>query len=212
MNYKKLDIESLPCSLKEELLLEFHATIKEQTPFVNYRQLYENKNKNSIGYIENTSAYEKQLGGECAFIKFYVVKKQLLDKLKNFYRDKNEFLANCGYCFQLVSGNHYMSPHIDPPTHRTESVIYVLSPGDSPAVTTWYKPKKEFSHLEVTHSVCIPFDRLEVIEEMTASPDSWYWYNVSVPHSVTNLSGNRMFLHSYSYVSANNNLIEISRG
>ena len=197
MNYKKLNIESLPCSLKEELLLDFHATIKEQPPFVDYRQIYENKNKNSIGYIENPSAYEKQLGGECAFIKFYVVKNQLLDKLRNFYRGKNEFLANCGYCFQLVSGSHYMSPHIDPPKHRTESMVYVLSQGNTPAITTWYKSKKEFEHLEIRHSVSIPFEHLDPIEEVTAQTDTWYWYNVSVMHSVTNLSGDRMFLQAF---------------
>jgi hypothetical protein len=197
MNYKKLNIESIPTDLKDELLLEFHISIKEQTPFVDYRQVYENKNKNSIGYIEDSKAYETQLGGECAFIKFYVIKNHLLEKLRHFYKGKNEFLANCGYCFQLVGGGHYMAPHIDPPKHRTESMVYVLSPGNTPAVTTWYKPKEEFSHLEVTHSVCIPFDRLDAVEEITAETDTWYWYNVSAPHSVTNLSGHRMFLQSY---------------
>ncbi len=197
INYKKLILDKIPENLKLSLIKEFEVSIKYQKPFVEYYQTYETKDKTSLAFIEDHVKYLSVLGGDSASIKFFPASPLLIRQLHSFYKDKDEFLSRCGYCYQLVSGGSYMIPHIDPPKHRTQSMVYVLSQGDTPAVTTWYKSKKEFEHLIVPHSVSIPFEHLDPIEELVAEPDMWYWYNVSVMHSVTNLSGNRMFLQAY---------------
>jgi len=197
MNFRKFDIDSIPEDLKQSLTREFMFSIKHQTPFVDYSQIYETVDKTSIAYIEDSESYIKNLGGNSASIKFFTISPILVKKLQNFYKNKDSFLSQCGYCYQLVNGGNYMIPHIDPPKHRTESMVYVLSQGNTPAITTWYKSKKEFEHLEIRHSVSIPFEHLDPIEEVTAQTDTWYWYNVSVMHSVTNLSGDRMFLQAF---------------
>jgi hypothetical protein len=197
MLYEKLNIKQLDLDLKLACIDEFNRQILNTNPFVHYSQIYETVNTNSIAFVLDAESYIKTCGADSATIKFYTISANLENDIKKFYSDHK--LGNCGFCFQLVSGSHYMAPHIDPPKHRHDSVSYVLYQGDTPAVTTWYKSKKEYEHLEMSHSVCIPFDKLDPIAEYIAQPDTWYWYDVSVPHSVTNLTGNRMFLQAYNF-------------
>lgn len=97
-------------------------------------------------------------------------------------------------------GTHFM-PHVDYKTQVSLNLYLRTGLG----VSTWYQPKKEFAHLQKKSLSDLReneypsfgqylYDRLEVIESTIFEENSWYLVKASVPHSVVDIKGSRIFI------------------
>ncbi|MGE0631858.1 MAG: hypothetical protein AB7O96_05595 [Pseudobdellovibrionaceae bacterium] len=85
-------------------------------------------------------------------------------------------------------------PHVDYKT-KVSLNLYLKT---NPAVSTWYKPKREFEYLieDSAHPSYGQYllSRLDLIESAVFEEGGWYLLNASIPHSVEQISGSRIFV------------------
>ncbi len=84
----------------------------------------------------------------------------------------------------IVNGTHLV-PHID--EKRTRAVNYVIETGGSNVITSFYKVKKKYQHLEATTRTYIPRHKLTTIEKITIKKESWHSLAVQNIHDVRNI-------------------------
>ncbi len=166
MFFKKLDLPSIPENLKKEIIKDFEKSYKNPPPV-------------------SFDLYKKDSGS----VSIYPMSTHLQMLLSRIY--KNTILDNYIFTFQVVEGGEYVSPHIDPDTHRSEAYYYILNKGDTPAKTVWYK---NLSDEKLNQAIAINYDNLEIVDELVAENDNWYWFKLNEIHSVENLSGRRLMI------------------
>lgn len=179
MFFKKLDFPKIPESLKNELFEDFESMYKNP-PSVNF-DLYA-KDQTLLTQLDNL--------GPSGHVKIYPIVTALQKKLSILYR--NTVLDNYIFTYQVVEGGNYVSPHIDPETHRHDAYYYILSTGDTAARTVWYKQVNE--NTELKQAVGITYDNIIPVAEVTAEQDNWYWFKLDEIHSVENLAGRRIMI------------------
>lgn len=91
----------------------------------------------------------------------------------------------------MMSNGNVVPPHVD--ESRSKAVNYLLETGGS-ASTTFYKPKHEYSNLEITPQIVIPYTRLDVVETAIIPERSWHELTVTSIHGVENLTARRIAL------------------
>lgn len=179
MFFKKLDLPSIPDSLKKEL-------------FENFEIIYKNPPSVNFDLYEERDSLNQQLAnlGPSGHVKIYPMLTGLQHKLSLLY--KNTILDNYIFTYQVVEGGNYVSPHIDPDTHRNDAYYYILSTGDTAAKTVWYKHTDV--GVSIKQAVGITYDNITPVAEVVVEKDNWYWFKLNEIHSVENLSGRRLMI------------------
>lgn len=89
---------------------------------------------------------------------------------------------------QFFSKGSFFFPHVDLLRHR--AINYVINSAD--AETVFYKPKSEFSHLDIKPNTCIPYDRINEVNRFKIESRNWHELEVDNIHSVENINGTRI--------------------
>jgi len=195
MYYKNMI--AMPClseELKQECLenaMQLFETQRQNR--ILYHRRFATENKDAINHMENEDMlfYEKS-GGVSAM----AMSPELEQKVSNFFKEKNHNITNVFeyYGFLFVEGGPYCAPHLDDVNRRRNGFQYLLKSGGKDTKTVWYKPKEEFTNLEIIDYCAIPYSKIEPQAEASLEEDNWYWMSFDSIHSVENLETMRIFL------------------
>jgi hypothetical protein len=84
---------------------------------------------------------------------------------------------------QLMEGGLRVVPHTD--YIRKYALNYLIS--DAGPETVLYKPKQEYSHLEIFGGPSFEYNRLDIVERAVIEQYKWHLLDVSSIHSVENI-------------------------
>jgi len=82
-----------------------------------------------------------------------------------------------------MAGGEFIIPHTD--YNRNYAINYIIS-NEGPE-TRFYKPKQEFSHLEVINGPYYPYENIDLEEVIIIKARQWHCLNVSKIHSIENI-------------------------
>lgn len=102
----------------------------------------------------------------------------------------DNILEGCTVHIQYFTGGSFFLPHVD--LIRNRAYNYLIETGN--AVTCFWQPKKEYSHLKATPNTFIPYDRIELVEEITIEKNKWHQLAVDKIHSVEKIKSTRLSL------------------
>jgi len=200
---QKLNYDPIPADLKEQLIkfaLEVHE--KEiglsDLAVADYQK---NTNEGTGSTTADNSVY------------VYLLHPTLTNRIQECYsKFFDEYPTLCsrpgrGVMLQVINGHLHgqefnsVQPHQDPEV-RSNTLMYILSPGGDNVKTTWYKIKDETMKKTVRSNPKIndydyPIftkDMLEPIEEHIMQEDCWYHFNHSIPHGVENIKSKRIVI------------------
>jgi len=99
--------------------------------------------------------------------------------------------------WQVIYDGTACLPHIDP--NRTYAFLFIIEAGGPDVVTRVYKPKDGKDHKEYgAGGTYVPYEELDIIQEMKLEERKWYKLRVDIPHSVENLTKTRLTIsHSF---------------
>lgn len=102
----------------------------------------------------------------------------------------DNILKDCTVHIQYFTSGNFFLPHVD--LIRNRAYNYLIETGD--ALTCFWRAKNEYAHLQATPNTFIPYDRIELVEEINIEKNRWHQLSVDNIHSVEKIKSNRLSL------------------
>jgi len=187
------EMPKLSEDLKKNLITEALMLFHEKSNRVFHHRRFEFENQNSLNYMngEDMNFYNKSGGVTVKPLLHYT---EIL--VKEFFKQANHPLTNIFEYYGLlyVEGGPYCGPHIDDANRRRNGFQLLLKSGGDNVTTTWWEPKDEFKDLPIIDYSCIPYSKINKVDETCLHENSWYWMKFDSIHSVENQQSIRIFL------------------
>ncbi len=193
VHYKKLDdIPKLPEDLKNDLIDRALQLLGDADKAIIYNKPIETEDSAVVNYLggEDIDFYNR--GGVTAM----VLPDDLTARVNEFYKQFNHpIISMFDYlAYFTVRGPEFLPPHQDDPAMRNNGIQLLLKPGGQQVKTAWWQVKEEFKNLPIIPDCCIPYSKLDKVDEAYIEEDYWHFMDVNTIHSVENLESIRIFL------------------
>lgn len=189
-NFKYLDFPQVP----ESIIDDIKGSIKDLHSLGTTHTFQKFKiDSYQIDKIENTYPIDDSflgLAGDVAVTQYPDLATFIFTKASDNVHDwcRKNILENCTVHIQYFFDGKFFLPHVD--LIRNRAYNYLIETGN--ASTCFWNKRAEYNHLTATPNTFIPYDRIELAEELVIEKNKWHELSVDKIHSVENLNGSRL--------------------